>query len=100
MWAVPKCGLSHKRLARAHIKAMARDRSSDTAHRRVAEAKLGRKLRPDEVVDHLNEDKADNTPINLNVKRRSVHTSEHNRTRGLSKLRASLRMATEGKRLY
>ena len=77
-----------------------RDRKSDTAHRRAAEAKLGRTLRPDEVVDHLNEDKADNTRINLDVKSRSVHSAGHNRTRGLSKLRASLRMIKERKRLY
>ena len=77
-----------------------RDRPSDTAHRYAAEAKLGRKLRPDEVVDHLNEDKADNTPINLVVKARNVHTSEHNRRRPLSKLRAALRMEREQKQLY
>ena len=77
-----------------------RDRSSDTAHRRAAEAKLGRRLQPDEVVDHLNEDKADNSPSNLVTKSRSVHTTEHNRTRGLSKLRASLRMVREKKKLY
>ena len=77
-----------------------RDRSSDTAHRRAAEAMLRRKLAPDEVVHHANEDKADNSPINLNVKRRSVHSAGHNRTRSLSKLRASLRMVREKKRLY
>ena len=77
-----------------------RDRPSDTAHRRAAEAKLRRKLRPDEVVDHLNEDKTDNSPINLAVKSRSVHSAGHNRTRTLSKLRAALRMMQEKKRLY
>ena len=77
-----------------------RDRPSDTAHRRAAEAKLGRKLTPAEIVHHVNEDKADNTPINLNAKARNVHTSEHNRHRPLSKLRAALRMGREKKRLY
>ena len=77
-----------------------RDRPSDTAHRRALERKLGRPLKPNEVAHHENENKADNTPINLNAKARSVHTSEHNRRRGLSKLRASLRMERERKRLY
>ena len=77
-----------------------RDRPSDTTHRRVLERKLGRALRPGEVAHHENEDKADNSPINLNAKARNVHTSEHNRSRGLSKLRTSLRMERERKRLY
>mgnify|MGYP001561251732 FL=1 len=77
-----------------------RDRPSDTTHRRTAEAKLGRKLAPSEVVDHLNEDKTDNSPINLAVKARNVHTAEHNRRRHLSKLHAALRMERERKKLY
>ena len=77
-----------------------RDRPSDTTHRRAAEAKLGRKLTPAEIVHHENEDKADNTPINLAVKSRNVHTSEHNRTRELSKLRKSLLMVKRGEKLY
>lgn len=77
-----------------------RDRKDDQTHRTVAARKLGRPLRAEEVVHHGNEDKADNTPINLHVTSRSVHSTEHNRSRGLSKLRASLRMAKEGKRLY
>lgn len=77
-----------------------RDRKSD-AHRKVAEAKVGRKLGPDEVVDHADEDKTNNASSNLNVKPRSVHTSEHNRGRGLSKLRAALRaVAGNGKKVY
>ena len=77
-----------------------RDRPSDTAHRRTAERKLGRKLHKDEVVDHLNEDKADQSYANLDVKSRSAHTRRHNTARGLSKVRASLRMVKEGKKLY
>mgnify|MGYP001594984711 CR=1 FL=1 len=77
-----------------------RDRPHDTAHRRVAEAKLGRPLAPNEVVHHENEDKADNTSINLNAQARNVHTAEHNKRRPLSKLRAALRMVRERKRLY
>ncbi|MDO8670113.1 MAG: HNH endonuclease [Dehalococcoidia bacterium] len=77
-----------------------RDRKSDTTHRRAAERKLGRSLRKDEDVHHLNEDKADNTPINLVVKSRSDHTSGHNKTRGLSKLRSALRAFKEGRKAY
>lgn len=77
-----------------------RDRKSDTVHRRVTEAKLGRKLQPGEVAHHVNEDKADNAPANLEPKARGAHTSQHNRTRKLSKLRASLRMVKEGRTLY
>lgn len=76
-----------------------RDRPNDQ-HRTIAERKLGRKLGPDEVVDHADEDKANNAPTNLDVKSRSAHTAGHNRQRGLSKLRASLRMFKEGKKLY
>lgn len=77
-----------------------RDRKNDTAHRDAAEAKLGRKLQPGEVVDHLDEDKTNNAPSNLDAKPRGVHTTQHNRARGLSKLRASLRMHKEGKKIY
>ena len=77
-----------------------RDRHSDTVHRRAAAHALGRPLTPDELVHHVNEDKADQTPANLDVKSRSVHTTEHNRARPLSKLRAALRMVREKKRLY
>lgn len=77
-----------------------RDRRDDHTHRRVAEAKLGRKLQLNEVVDHVNEDKQDNSPANLRPVDRGVHTRHHNRTRQLSKLRAALRMVKERKRLY
>lgn len=77
-----------------------RDRKSDTAHRRVAEAKLGRKLKPGEVVDHVNETKTDNSPANLAVKTRGAHTAQHNKARGLSKLRAALRAYRERRKVY
>lgn len=76
-----------------------RDRPNDR-HRKIAEAKVGRKLGPDEITHHADEDKSNNAPANLDVKSRSKHTSEHNRTRPLSKLRASLRMVKEGRKLY
>ncbi len=76
-----------------------RDRPNDQ-HRTETEKRLGRKLGPNEVVDHANEDKADNSPANLNVQDRGAHTAAHNARRGLSKLRAALRMVKEGKKLY
>ena len=69
-----------------------RDRPSSSNHRAVAEAKLGRKLLPNEVVDHADEDKSNNAPANLNPEDRGKHTARHNRSRGLSKLRAALRV--------
>jgi len=69
-----------------------RDRPSSSNHRQVAEAKLGRKLKPNEVVDHRNEDKADNSPTNLSAQDRGAHTAHHNANRGLSKLRHALRI--------
>ena len=77
-----------------------RDRKDDHTHRRIAAARLGRTLASHEVVDHLNEDKHDNSPANLTVESRAAHTKHHAGARSLSKLRASLRMAKEGKRLY
>ena len=77
-----------------------RDRKDDTTHRTVAAAKLGRPLKPNEVVDHGNEDKQDNSPANVNAMDRGAHTAQHNRSRGVSKVRAALRMVKEGKKLY
>ncbi len=46
-------------------------------HRKVAEQKVGRPLRPDEVVHHVNHDKTDNRPENLEVLTRSEHVKLH-----------------------
>jgi len=76
-----------------------RDRRSDQ-HRTLTEAELGRTLGPNEVVDHVNEDKADNSRLNRRVMTRRSHTTMHNQNRNISRLRRSLRMAKEGKKLY
>lgn len=77
-----------------------RDRPNDD-HRKRVEARLGRKLGTDEVVDHADEDKSNNQDANLSVQERDKHTAEHNRNRhGLSKLRSALRMVKEKRKLY
>jgi len=76
-----------------------RDRKSD-AHRKVAEQKVGRKLGPNEIVHHADEDKDNNANDNLTVEERGRHTSSHNRNRHVSRLRESLRMVHKGRKLY
>jgi len=46
-------------------------------HILVAEKKLGRYLKPNEVVHHINHDKSDNRPENLMVLTRSQHVHNH-----------------------
>lgn len=77
-----------------------RDRPNDTTHRTVAATALGRALRRGEVVDHADEDKANNAPANLRVQARGAHTTMHNKARATSKLRAALRMVKERKKSY
>lgn len=72
-----------------------RDRPSDQ-HRRVAEQVTGRKLTPDEIVHHRDEDKSNNAQTNLEVEPRGDHTTRHNKTRGLGRLRKALRL-TQGR---
>ena len=76
-----------------------RDRKSN-AHRARTERELGRPLTPDEVVHHLDEDKANNDASNRQVKRRSQHTSDHNKARPLSRLRKALTADKRGEKLY
>lgn len=77
-----------------------RDRRDDSIHRTVAAAKLGRPLAATEVAHHIDEDKANNAPANVEATDRGAHTAAHNRTRGLSKLRGALRMVKDRKKLY
>lgn len=74
-----------------------RDRPNDS-HRRLTEQRLGRKLSPDEVVDHHDQDKTNNSGANLTVQTRAAHTTHHNKPaeRGLGRLRKAL-LVTTGK---
>lgn len=51
-------------------------------HRLVMEQELGRYLRPDEIVHHLNEDPTDNRPENLEVMTQSDHVRHHLHQKG------------------
>jgi hypothetical protein len=55
---------------------------------------------PGQVRHHRDENKDNNAPDNLEVKDRGAHTADHNRMRGLSKLRKALSMHTRGEKLY
>ena len=55
-----------------------RDGRWQRQHRLVMEEKLGRKLKPGEVVHHKNEVKTDNDPDNLELTSRSAHQKTHN----------------------
>jgi hypothetical protein len=76
-----------------------RDRPNDE-HRRALEAKLGRKLLPSEIADHVNEDKGDNSPANLRPMDRGEHTAHHNRRRTTGQLVKALSMFRRGEKSY
>ena len=70
-----------------------RDRPNDR-HRHVIPVK------PGDIVDHVDENKANNAPDNLRAMSRADHTRMHNKARPLSKLRSALRMEQEKRKLY
>lgn len=76
-----------------------RDRPNDN-HRRLTEAELGRKLGPNELVDHVNEDKDDNSKANRRVMARGEHTAHHNRRRTTGQLVKALSMFKRGEKRY
>ena len=80
---------------------MPRDRKSD-AHRKIAAQKLGRPIKPGHDIDHLDENKDNNSPANLSEKSHSDH-SKATQSKGRKSLRAlqrSLAMVRKGEKRY
>ena len=80
---------------------MPRDRKSDT-HRAVAAQKLGRPIKPGHDIDHLNENKDDNSPANLVEKPHGVHsaTTQSKGRKSLRALQRALQMIRKGEKYY
>ena len=80
---------------------MPRDRKYDT-HRSVAAQKFGRPIKPGHDIDHLDENKDNNSPANLVEVPHSAH-SETTQSKGRKSLRAlkrSLGMVRKGEKSY
>ena len=76
-----------------------RDRKSD-AHRPTLASKLGRSIKPGHDADHLDGDKDNNDPANLQELEHGAHARKSNSQRGLNQLRKSLRMVQKKEKLY
>lgn len=78
-----------------------RDRRSDT-HRRVATKTLGRPVRPGHDVDHLNENKDDNSPANLREMPHGAHSraTQSPGRKSLRRLQKSLGMIRRKEKMY
>ena len=62
-----------------------RDGRHPLEHRLVMEEKLGRPLRDDELVHHIDRDKTNNDPANLTVMTAAEHSRHHNQKHPLTK---------------
>lgn len=71
-------------------------------YRKSVERRLGQKLGPDTVVDHVNADHSDDTPSNLRPMERAAHSRRHTdpSIKTLAKLQRSLGMVKRRQKLY
>lgn len=78
-----------------------RDRPRDT-HRTVAARQLGRPIKPGHDVDHRNENKADNSPANLQELPHATHSklTQSSGRKSLRKLTKALTMPTRKEKMY
>lgn len=73
----------HKYVSREGYIVLCHDRDNKIAeHRFVMEQKLGRKLKPTEIVHHIDGDKFNNDINNLFITNRSEHATIHGKERG------------------
>lgn len=66
------------------------DNRYEAVHRLVAEKKIGRKLREGEIIHHINENKLDNRPSNLEIVDRATHQRIHLPRKGTGKIKTTL----------
>ena len=80
---------------------MPRDRKGDE-HRKVAAQKLGRPIKPGHDIDHLDENKDNNSPANLVEKPHGEHsaTTQSKGRKSLRALQNALAMVRKGEKSY
>lgn len=76
-----------------------RDRKTDQ-HRQVAARSLGRPIKPGHDIDHLNENKDDNSPANLKEMPHGAHSAKSARNRTTAQIQRSLAMVRKGVKSY
>jgi len=74
-----------KKMVSGHVMKWVEGEGYKYLHRIISEKKLGRKLRTDEHVDHINGDPDDNRPENLRVVSKAKHNEITDRNGGRPK---------------
>ena len=84
---IPSPIKAHRKTVRGYVHVWAPDHPAAYSngyvpeHRLVMEKALGRSIAPNEVIHHMNHDRADNRPENLMVLTRGEHSAHHLRER-------------------